>query len=76
MIFPSGEHALGQELAAIDREFPGWHAWTSDAGTVWAVTAECHDGGSGTTLDARTPVLMRLEIAEQQHRWVCFGSAA
>ena len=83
MSLPSGEHTLHEELAAIDREFPGWHAFMGrdeagePSGNFWAVTARNDESrGGGTTVDARTPDLLRHEIAEQQHRWLCRRSAA
>ena len=77
MTITSGDAPVGLELRAIEREFPGWHLFLSDAGNVWAATTENHGGGSGTTLDAPTPALMRHEIAQQRHRWQCTcGSAA
>lgn len=77
MTITTGTAPVSLELRAIEREFPGWHLFASDAGTIWAVTTENHAGGSGTTLDAPSPALMRHEIAEQQHRWHCTcGSAA
>jgi hypothetical protein len=60
---------LTDELRAIERKHPGWHLFLSDAGNVWAVTARAHDGGSGTTLDARTPAGMDREIAVQERIW-------
>jgi hypothetical protein len=69
--------SLHAELQAVEQEFPGWHLFASDTGQIWAVTTENHAGGSGTTLEAPSPALMRHEIAGQQHRWHCTcGSAA
>lgn len=76
MTITTGDH-LSDEVHAIDRDCPHWHAFVSDAGRIWAATTENHAGGSGTTLDAASPVLMRHAIAEQEHSWHCtFGSAA
>jgi hypothetical protein len=60
---------LREELRDVEHDYPGWHLFTSDAGTVWAATTENHAGGSGTTLDAPTPDGMRHEIACQIHQW-------
>jgi hypothetical protein len=73
----SGDAPVSLELRAIEREFPGWHLFPSDAGRIWAVTTHTHAGGSGTTLDAETPALARQQIAEQEHLWHCTcGTAA
>ena len=60
---------LRAELRAVERDCPGWHLFTSDAGNIWAATTENHAGGSGTTLDAPTPHRMRYKIAAQVHEW-------
>lgn len=62
-------HRLCDELHAVEDDYPGWHVWKSSAGRIWAATPENHTGGSGTTLDAPTPDLMRHAIAEQVHAW-------
>jgi hypothetical protein len=56
-------------MRAVEQEFHGWHVWASDSGHIWAATAENHAGGSGTTLDAPTPALMRQKIADQVRCW-------
>lgn len=63
--------SLSTELRAVEHDYPGWHLFTSDTGRIWAATTENHAGGSGTTLDAPSPDLMRHAIAEQQHQWMC-----
>lgn len=60
--------------AAIERDFPGWHAWTGDTGTFHAVTTENHLGGSGTTIEGRTARELRAAIAAQAREWA--GAAA
>jgi hypothetical protein len=73
---------LREELAAIDQDFPGWHAWSDTAGWIWAThvhgaaeMAAAAQGlrvpyaGSGVTLDAGSPELIRYEIATWQHQW-------
>jgi hypothetical protein len=61
--------SLHEETASIGRDYPGWHAWISDAGRVWAATPRSYAGGSGTTIDAPTPAAMRREIAETEREW-------
>lgn len=60
---------LRAELRAVERDYPGWHLFTSDTGSVWAATTENHAGGSGTTLEAPTAAVMRYEIAAQVREW-------
>ena len=75
---------LHEELAAIDQDFPGWHVWSDTAGWIWAThvygrteMAAIAQGlqvryvGSGVTLDAPTPDLIRYEIAVWEHEWDC-----
>ncbi|HEY5397603.1 MAG TPA: hypothetical protein VIL16_19625 [Trebonia sp.] len=71
---PSGL-GLHADLMAVDKEFPGWHCWTSDAGTIYATHIRSRSemtiiegirglhSGSGVTLDAPTPLMMRQAIA-------------
>ena len=64
------------DLAEIDRDFPGWHAWLSDAGrpnathslTPQEITAQVErtggmNVGTGYTVDAASIPLLRQEIA-------------
>lgn len=60
---------LRTELRAVEDDYPGWHLYLSDTGSVWAATTENHAGGSGTTLEAPTPGGMRREIAAQVREW-------
>ena len=73
---------LHEELAAIDQDFSGWHAWSDTAGWIWAThvygraeMAAIAQGlqvryvGSGVTLDAPTPDLIRYGIAVWKHEW-------
>jgi hypothetical protein len=73
---------LHEELAAIDQDFPGWHCWSDTAGWIWAThvygraeMAAITQGlqvryvGSGVTLDAPTPDLIRYGIAVWKHEW-------
>lgn len=75
---------LHEELAAIDQDFPGWHVWLDTAGWIWAthifgraeMTAialgfQVRYVGSGVTLDAPTPAMIRYEIAAWKHEWDC-----
>ena len=61
--------SLSDEMRAVEREFPGWHLFASDAGRIWACTNKNCGGGCGTTLDAETPQEMRRVIAQQIHEW-------
>jgi hypothetical protein len=68
---------LRDELAAVEREFPGWHCWKSDAGVMHATACRCAYGeGSGTTLTAGTPALLRYAVAAQLHEWAVSGVPA
>lgn len=63
------DDGLSAELAAVQRDFPRWHCWRSDAGTAIAThsstSAEQHAGmPPGVTLDAPTPELLRYVIAD------------
>ena len=65
---PSGrDHEVtpAEERHAIERQFPGWHVWVSDAGHPWATRAT---ESSGVTLDAPGIGLMPFVIAEYEHR--------
>lgn len=77
MIIASGPPDLSEQLRALEQEFPGWHAWHSDAGIFYATTCKCaYDCGSGTTVEAPTPELLRYEIACQVHQWQIAAVAA
>jgi hypothetical protein len=71
------EPRLYDELAAIDAEFPHWHAWHSDCGHMWATRAysaeerQSRQVPAGVTLDAPTPELLRHEIALYLHQMAC-----
>ena len=67
---------LHADLMAVEQDYPGWHVWLSDTGTVYAThvlsrieqaALRVRSGGltaaGGTTLSAATPDLMRHEIA-------------
>lgn len=63
MISPSG--SLSAELAQIDQLHPGWHAWPSDEGNIWATHVHRSDEtGCGVTLDAPSPARMDEAIAD------------
>jgi hypothetical protein len=60
---------LSRELAPVQRDYPLWHCWHSDAGTAIAThsstSAEQRRGmPPGVTLDAPTPELLRHAIAD------------
>jgi hypothetical protein len=77
MIIASGPPDLSEQLRALEQEFPGWHAWHSDAGIFYATTCKCaYECGSGTTVEAPTPELLRYEIACQVHQWQIADVAA
>ena len=65
---PLTEQTLSEELAAVQSD-TGWHCWRSDAGVMHATTCRCPLGGSGTTVEAPTPELLRHAIAAQVHEW-------
>jgi hypothetical protein len=76
---------LHADLLAVEQAFPGWHAWTSDEGRIYAVSIMTCDamaehqrrhGGlcapNGTTLDAATPAEIRGKISrhvEEYRAW-------
>lgn len=72
--FPVNGRASGGSLAGISEQFPGWHAWQSDAGRFWAArtgTLPRHPpGGFAMTVDGDTPDQLRQAIAEQEERAV------
>jgi hypothetical protein len=60
---------LSEELAAVQADNPGWHCWRSDAGVMHATTCKCATPeGSGTTVEAPTPDLLRYAIAVQAYK--------
>ena len=62
--------SLRAELRAVESDYPGWHCWLSDAGTVCGTTVtRCPWHGGGCTLDAPTPDVMRQCIARTEQRW-------
>jgi hypothetical protein len=65
----TSRQGLRAELRAVEDDYPGWHLYLSDTGSVWAATTENHHGGSGTTLEGVTPRGMRYEIAAQVRQW-------
>jgi hypothetical protein len=69
--------SLHAEVRAIDTDNPGWHSWISDAGVIHSTSCRCETPeGSGTTLTAGTPLMMRTVIAETEHFWHMNGVAA
>jgi hypothetical protein len=69
------EPSLSEELAAVQAD-TGWHCWHSDTGDCHATTCKCPLGGSGTTVEAPTPGLLRHAIAAEVHQWHVTGWAA
>ena len=68
---------LSAELRAVEAGHPGWHCWRSDTGWCHATTCRCaYPQGSGTTVEARTPVLLDHAIAVVVHDWAVSGTAA
>ena len=60
-------------LAAIGRQFPGWHAWTSSAGRFWATRTgpnrrrpDCAPPEWALTVDADTPAKLEQALLEQE----------
>jgi hypothetical protein len=58
-------------LAAVRREFPGWHAWRSSAGRCWATRRgnpkpEGHDPGWSMTIDADDEASLRDALRQQE----------
>jgi hypothetical protein len=69
---PPAEASGFGPLAAIRREFPGWHPWRSSAGRFWA-TRIMHrrrpadaDHTWAMTVDGDTAAKLREAIAEQE----------
>jgi hypothetical protein len=60
---------VSDEMRAVEADYPDWHLFATLDGTIWAVTSHTPWKGRGITLDARTPELMRHEIAAEEHRW-------
>jgi len=74
---PETQPGLGlhADLMAVEQACPGWHVWVSDAGTIYATHIRSRSemtiiegirglhSGSGVTLDAPTPLMMRQAIA-------------
>lgn len=54
--------------AAVDADFPGWHAWGSNTGRWWATrtegTAAWKAAGLPMTVDADNEAGLRAELAE------------
>lgn len=63
-------------LAAIRKQFPGWHPWRSDAGRFWATRNgehhwdADHPSGWSMTVDADTAAELRKVIEDQEARSV------
>lgn len=54
---------LAGDLHQVEQDHPGWHAWQSDKGHLWAVSTRDYSlGGCGVTLDAADPVRLGQEI--------------
>ena len=59
-------------LAAIGRQFPGWHAWTSSAGRLWATrmtgrTRPAHAPPEwALTVDGDDEAALRKALLEQE----------
>lgn len=54
---------LTDDLHRVEQSHPGWHAWRSDRGHLWAVSTRDYGiGGCGVTLDAADPVHLGQEI--------------
>jgi hypothetical protein len=68
---------LSEELRAVEADHPGWHCWCGDTGRCHATTPRCaYPDGSGTTVEAPTPVLLHHAIAEVVHGWAVSGGIA
>lgn len=63
--------SLAVQVAAIEDDFPGWHAWPSSAGRCWATRtgSRRRPPGAGAdwamTVDGDTPDQLREAIAAQ-----------
>lgn len=70
--------SLPDETAAVEADYPAWHVWVSSGGQINATHARTRAemravaarhgtcAGSGITLNAPTPALIRHEIAVWQ----------
>ena len=62
-------------VAAVEREFAGWHVHLSDTGAVWADTdMGPRGGGAPVTLRAANAEQIWREMAATEHHW--FWAAA
>jgi hypothetical protein len=62
---------VSDELAHIRQEFPGWHAWRSDAGRWWATRRGCIASDNGNrawsmTIDADDVDGLRAALLQQE----------
>jgi hypothetical protein len=56
-------------LTEISQHHPGWHAYQTRSGHVWAAAAHSFDpAGCGTTEDADTPEELDKKIAELERK--------
>ena len=61
---------IARGVARLQRDYPGWSVWVSSTGRIWAASpvSQHRHRGSGQTLDADNPRLMRvwLEFISEQ----------
>jgi len=75
--FTASPAPLSAELRAVQEKHPGWHTWRGDTGWCHATTCHCpYPQGSGTTVEAPTPVLLDHAIAVVVHDWAVAGVVA
>ena len=68
---PTESGMLTTDLAAINREFPGWHAWRSSAGRCWAtrrgnLSPADHGPSWYMTVDADDESGLRSALTQQE----------